>query len=506
MKSLRALMWDRVPLAEIRNEADTATVGTGLVRGLGPVDLTTIGVGAAIGAGVFVLTGTAAAHYAGPAVTLSYVIAGAVSLLTALCYAELSSVIPSAGGSFSYARVILGRFPAWLIGWCMIVEYLIGGATVAAGWSGYAQNLLSQFGVVLPRAWSGAPFDIVGNSLAASGRYLDLPAVLMIVGCTWILIRGLRRSAVANAVMVGIKVAVILAIIVVGAFYVKPANWTPFLPPVTATGQFGWGGVFTATAIAFYSYTGFEAVSTAARESRDPARDLPIALLATLLICIVLFTGVALVLTGLVPYPSLGTASPLATALALASPRLNWLISVTDIGTVLGLGAAVLISIYSQSRTFYSMAVTGYLPRAFARIHPSYRTPTVATFCTGAGAAIVAGALPITLLGELVSMGTLIAFSSVCLGVLIMRHTSPEVPRPFRVPMYPWIPLAGLASSIGLMFSLPLITWLNLALWVAIGVILFFVFATRGGKHGLTTGSSQRELTAAPKPSASDRP
>jgi APA family basic amino acid/polyamine antiporter len=479
MISLRTLLWQRIPIEAVGTEADTANVGDGLVRGLGPVNLTLIGVGGAIGSGIFVLTGIAAAHHAGAAIALSYVIAGVVSLLIALCYAELSAVIPSAGGSFSYARIILGRFPAWLIGWCMVSEYLIGGSSVAVGWSGYAQNLLGQFGLSLPHALSGAPFDIVDDRLVASGRIIDLPAVLMIAGCTWILLRGLSGSAIANALMVAIKLLVILAVIGVGAFYVRPHNWTPFVPPVNAAGQFGWGGVFTGTAIAFYAYTGFETVSTAARECRNPTRDVPIALLATLGICILLFTGIALVLTGLVPYSQLDTSSPLSTALALASPKLNWLISVVDVGTVLGLGAAVLISIYSQSRTFYSMAVVGHLPAAFARVHPLYRTPTLATFCTAIGAALLAGALPIELLGELVSMGTLIAFSSVCLGVLLLRRSRPELARPFRVPLYPWTALVGLVSCVALMFSLPRITWLNLALWLALGVMLFFVLASR---------------------------
>jgi basic amino acid/polyamine antiporter, APA family len=482
MTSIRELIWHRVAIEAIRHEADTSFSSSGLVRGLGPIHLTMIGIGATIGAGVFVLTGTAAAHHAGPAIALSYVIAGAVSLLIALCYAELSAVIPSAGGSFSYARVILGRLPAWLIGWCMVSEYLIGGSTVAVGWSGYAQDLLAQFGLPLPHEWSGAPVDVVDGKLVVSGRFLDVPAVLMIAGCSWILLRGLRGSAIVNTSMVVIKLVVIVAVIAVGAFYVRAANWVPFVPPVTPDHQFGWGGVFTATAIAFYAYTGFEAVSTAARECRQPTRDLPIALLATLVICAALFIGIGLVLTGLAPYPKLDSPAPLATALAIVSSKLRPLISIVDIGTVLGLGSAVMMSLYSQSRTFYSMAVVGHLPKRFARVHPSYRTPTVATLWTGAGAAILAGVLPIELLGELVSMGTLIAFSSVCLGVLILRRSRPDIQRPFLVPLHPWIPLVGLTSCFGLMCSLPRIAWLNLALWMTLGLALFLVsvFFARG--------------------------
>lgn len=469
-------LWQRVPLETVREEADTASNATGLVRGMGLLSLVLLGVGNALGAGIFVLTGTAAAQYAGPGIVLSYVIAGTVCLLTSLCYAEISAVIPSAGGSFAYARVTLGRFPAWLIGWCMIIEYLIAGATVATGWSGYAQNLLAQIGVALPQAWSGAPFDVVDGRIVGNARLVNVPAVLMVLVCTWVLVRGLRHSAITNAAMVGIKIFVILMVIAVGSFFVHASNWQPFVPPLNSSGHFGWSGVFTASAIAFFSYSGFEAMSTAARECRNPTRDLPRALLASLIICILLYICTALVLTGLVPYPKLDTSSPVSTALALASPRLGWLIAVVNVGTVLGLGAAVLVSLYGQARTFYSMAVVGYLPASFARVHPVYRTPMVATLYTGAGAAIVAGLLPIELLGELVSMGILIAFASVCLSVLLLRRSRPEVSRPFRVPLYPWIPMGGLASCLGLMFSLPRITWLNIALWLALGVLLFFVF------------------------------
>jgi APA family basic amino acid/polyamine antiporter len=469
----------RVSLQSLREQADTAVDEQGLRRAFGPFSLTLVGVGNAIGAGLFVLTGTAAALYAGPAITLAYIIAGVACVLTSLCYAEVSALIPSAGGSFTYARVTLGRFPAWLIGWCMVMEYLIAASTVATGWSGYAQNLLAQLGVSLPDVLTGAPFDLKAGRVVASHRIVDLPGVLMVAACTGVLFGGLRQSTIANTVMVSIKVAVIIAVVAVGSFYVTPANWTPFIPAASAAGHFGWGGVFTASAIAFFSYTGFEAMSTAARESRNPTRDLPIALLASIAVCILLYVSTALVLTGLVSYPKLETSSPLSTALALTSPKLGWLITIVNVGTVLGLGAAVLISLYGQTRTFYSMAVAGYLPAAFARVHPGRRTPDFATLWTGIGAAIVAGLLPIELLGELVSMGTLIAFASVCLGVLILRRVYPQVPRPFVIPLYPWIPLAGFLSCVGLMFSLPLITWANLALWMAIGVALYFALQAR---------------------------
>jgi basic amino acid/polyamine antiporter, APA family len=493
MKSWRQFIWERVPLELARTDPDMAAVGGGLVRSLGPAHLTLMGVGCAIGAGIFVLTGTAAARYAGPAVSLSYAMAGVVCLLTCLCYAELSAVIPAAGGSFSYARITLGRLPAWLIGCCMVFEYLAGGSNVAVGWSAYAQNLLAQFGLVLPWTWSGAPLEVVDNRLVPTGRIADLPAALMSLGCTLILLRGLRGSALANSLMVAVNIVVILAVIIVGAFYVNPQNWVPFMPARTPSGHFGVAGVFTAAAIAFYSYTGFEATSNAARECRNPSRDVPVSLLASAVICALLYTGIAFVMTGLAPYPKLDTASPIATALALASPKLNWLIMTTDIGTVLGLGAAVLISFYSQSRIFYSMAVVGNLPPSFARIHPRTRTPTLAVVWTGLGAALVAGVLPIELLAELISLGTLIAYASVCAGVLVLRRIRPDVPRPFRVPLCPWIPLAALATCSMLMVSLPRLTWLNMAAWIALCIVLFFILAARSGQRDMAPVISARD-------------
>lgn len=475
MELLRHRLFRRIPLEMVLSETDTRAQPHGLVRGLGPLQLTTLGIGNAIGAGIFVLTGEAAAQYAGPAIALSYVFAGIACLLTSLCYAEISTLIPSAGGSFAYARVTLGRLPAWLIGWSMIMEYLVAGATVAVGWSGYVQNLLWQLGLALPRALAAPPLAIAEGSLVRSDRLVNLPAVLMVAICTCVLVRGLRHSAVANASMVAIKVAVILAVLAVGSFYVNSRNWVPFVPPAAPGNRFGWHGVFTASAVAFFSYSGFEAMSTAARECRNPARDLPVALMASVGICIFLYLATALVLTGMAPYSRLDTASPVSTALSVASPRLTWLITIVNIGTVLGLGAAVLVSLFGQTRTFYSMAVVGFLPSSFARVHTRYRTPSVAIIYTGSAAAAIAGLFPIELLGELVSMGILIAFSSVCAGVLILRRARPDAVRPFRVPFYPWVPILGLTSCMGLMFSLPRLTWLNLAIWLALGLVLFFL-------------------------------
>lgn len=486
-------LFERIPLEQAQADALEKASESALPRSLGLASLTMFGVGNAIGAGIFVLTGTAAAQYAGPGIAISFLIAGVVCLLTSLCYAEISALIPSAGGSFAYARVTLGRFGAWIVGWCMVTEYLIAGATVAVGWSGYATSLLHQLGWSLPAHLSSAPLQMSGGRLVASGSLVNLPALLLVVACTWVLYKGLRESRWASDLMVGIKIVVIVVVVLVGAAYVTPENWTPFVPPANEAGRFGWGGVLTASAIAFFSYTGFEAMSTAAREAREPARDLPRALLLALAICVALYVGMALVMTGLAPYASLDNASPISTALLHASSELGWLVLLVNIGTVIGLAAPVLISIYGQVRTFYAMARADYLPPMFGRVHPQRRTPAAGTVCTGAAAALAAAALPVDLLGELVSLGILIAFASVCYGVLVLRRQYPHAPRSFRVPLYPWVPALGLISCVSLMLSLPRLTWTYLACWLLIGTVIF-----AASMHRRRNGNSAVREAAAP--------
>lgn len=470
-----SFLFERAPLESVQADAGSGS-GPDLARRLGPWSLTLLGVGNAIGAGIFVLTGAAAAQHAGPAIAISYVIAGAVCLLSSLCYAEVSALIPSAGGSFSYARVTLGRMGAWIVGWCMIAEYLVAGATVAVGWSGYVASLLGQLGLPLPAAIASAPFELRAGRLVASGSVINLPALLLVLACTALLYRGLRESNAANTLMVGVKIAVIVIVVIVAAAYVSPENWVPFVPATDASGRFGWGGVMTAAAIAFFSYSGFEAMSTAARESRNPTRDLPLSLLLALAICMILYVSMALVMTGLAPYWALDTASPISTALLRASGELGWLVMLVNVGTVVGLGAPVLISLYGQVRTFYSMSRQGYMPEAFGRVHPRYRTPTTGTVATGAAAAVIAALMPLDLLGEFVSLGILIAFASVCLGVISLRRTYPRTPRPFRVPLYPWVPAIGFLSCLGLALTLPRLTWIYMTTWLVLGTLLFFGF------------------------------
>ena len=473
----------RVSLESVHAQVDTSAASPGLARSLSVSQLTLLGIGNTIGAGIFVLTGESAARYAGPGITLSYVLAGVVCLLTSLCYAEIGTLMPSAGGAFSYARVTLGRFPAWLIGWGMIMEYLLAASTVAVGWSGYAQDLLNQFGIAPPRTLSCA-------SLAAHQRTPQCQR------------RHRQRASRAHGCRVRLDTRAWPQRVIdrqrVDGRYQSGGNrrghngrialrqsgkLEALHSSAQGLGHFGLSGIFTGSAVAFFAYSGFEAMSAAARECRDPSRDLPRAFIAALVICMLLYVGIALVLTGLAPYWKLDTPSPVSTALELASPRLAWLATVVNVGTVLGLGAAVLVALFGQARTFYSMAVVGFLPKSFAYVHPAHRTPSVAIRYTGIGAAAVAGCVPIDLLGDLVSMGTLISFASVCLGVLILRRGRPEILRPFRAPGYPWVPLLGCVSCIGLMFSLSGLTWLYTAWWLTLGAGLYFILPSTRAIH-----------------------
>jgi len=446
-----------------------------LRRAMGPVTLTLVGVSNAIGAGIFVLTGVAAAQHAGPAIAISFGIAALVCLLTALCYAELSVLIPSAGGTYAYAAAAFGPFWAWIVGWCLILEYLVAGATVAVGWSSYAARGLADLGIMLPPFLTRSAFEVgTDQSLGWASGGINLPAIFIVLLCAIVLMRGIRGSVLFNSAMVAIKIAVILLVVGVGALYVEPANWHPFVPPNGGEfGKYGWSGIFTGGAVTFFAFTGFEAMSNSAREARRPERDLPIALLAALGICAVLYISMSLVLTGLTPYSRLDVASPVSAAIEGSGANLQWLETVVNVGTVLGLGSAVLISLYGQSRIFLAMAQDGLMPRAFGVVHPTTRTPAVGTLIIGLAAALIAGLFPISLLGELVSMGCLIAFASVCVAVVALRRRAPDAARTFRVPLYPWIPIMGALSCFGLMFSLPPITWRYISIWLAIGCLVF---------------------------------
>lgn len=454
----------------------------GLRRSLGPGALTAIGIGGIIGTGIFVLTGLAAAQHAGPAIVLSFILAGIGCIFAGLCYAEFASMIPVSGSAYAYSYATLGEFTAWFIGWNLVLEYLFAASTVAVGWSRYLGKLFHFFNLpYLPDALSHSPIEFTNDAhFAVTGAFINLPAVFVVLLMTWILYIGIRQSAIVNNIVVAIKVTIVLLVIGFGAMYVSPANWHPFIPPNTGvSGEFGWSGILRASGIIFFAYIGFDAVSTATQEAKNPQRDVPIGILVSLFLCTVLYILMSAVLTGLLPYPQLNDAAPVATAL-LAHPELNWLAPGVIIGALAGLSSVVLCMMLAQSRIFYAMAKDGLIPPAFSRIHAQFKTPHVATLVTGLVAAPIAGVFPIDLLGELVSIGTLLAFIVVCLGVLVLRHTRPDLPRPFKVPAIWFTSIAGIVFCGTMAYSLGTPTWIRLVVWAIIGFAIYFIY---GYKH-----------------------
>jgi basic amino acid/polyamine antiporter, APA family len=457
-----------------------ASESTGVRRTLGAGALTAIGVGGIIGTGIFVLTGLAAANHAGPAIVLSFIIAGIGCIFAGLCYAEFAAMIPVSGSAYAYSYATLGEFIAWFIGWNLVLEYLFAASTVAVGWSRYVVKLLEVFNIHLPAALTSAPLDIIpGQGMVQTGAMLNLPAVLIIAIVTSILVVGIRQSSFVNAVVVAIKVAIVVLVIVFGSFYVSADNWKPFIPENTGTwGVYGWSGIIRAAGIIFFAYIGFDAVSTAAQEAKNPRRDVPIGILGSLVVCTVLYVLMSGVLTGMLYYPKLNDAAPVATALE-AHPQLLWLSVPVIIGAVAGLTSVILVMMLAQSRIFYAMSRDGLLPHAFRACHPEWKTPVFSTLLTGVFAALVGGLFPINILGELVSIGTLTAFITVCLGVLVLRQVRPDLPRPFRVP-WPWFTcLGGVLFCGGMALGLPKDTWLRLAIWTLIGVVIYFLYGYR---------------------------
>jgi APA family basic amino acid/polyamine antiporter len=443
-----------------------------LKRSLSAFDLTMLGIGAIIGTGIFVLTGTAAANQAGPGIMMSYVLAGLACGFAALCYAEFASMIPIAGSAYTYAYATLGELFAWMIGWDLILEYAVGSMTVAIGWSGYMQKLLHGFGIDLPVWMTGAP-----GSLSATGEPLgtliNLPAVLIVLGIMTLLVVGVRESARANTVMVAIKGAAILFFIVAGATYVKPENWSPFY-------VYGWSGVMSAAAVVFFAYIGFDAVSTTAEEAKNPKRDLPIGIIASLIICTVLYLAVAAVLTGIVPVVEYKTDQGFLNApvaFALSSIGQDWAAYLVSAGAVAGITSVLLVMLLSQPRIFFAMSRDGLLPAAVSKVHPRFGTPYLTTIITCIAVALVAGVTQIQVVGEMTSIGTLFAFVVVCAAVLILRKRRPDAPRSFKVPGGSIIPVLGILSCLYLMLSLPVITWVRFLVWLDIGMLIYWFYS-----------------------------
>jgi APA family basic amino acid/polyamine antiporter len=464
----------------LRSDAEYAH---GLKRTLTALDLVFLGIGAIIGTGIFVLTGRAAAANAGPAVALSFSVAALASAFAGLCYSEMASMIPIAGSAYTYAYATMGELVAWIIGWDLILEYLVGAATVSVGWSGYMVAFVHNVtGWQMPAAWTSSPlvWSEAHKHVQLTGAIVNLPAVLIVLLVTAILVVGIKESARFNSVIVVVKVVVVLLFIAAASPFIRTQNWHPFIPDNTGTfGHFGFSGILQGATMVFFAYIGFDAVSTAAQETRNPRRDLPIGILGSLAICTVLYIAVSLILTGVVPYQKLSVPYPIA--LGIAATGVHWLETAVEIGAIAGLSSVMMVMLLGQPRIFFSMAVDGLFPPYAAKVHPRFGTPHVTTITTGLVCALAGGLLPIDILGELTSIGTLFAFMLVSLGVMILRLRRPDIPRSFKVPGGPFvIPILGALFSGGLMYTATTHTLVRLFGWMAIGLVIYSAY---GRKH-----------------------
>jgi basic amino acid/polyamine antiporter, APA family len=447
-----------------RERLDSSAVGT--------FSLTAIGIASVVGGGIFVTTGVAASEHAGPAVVLSFVAAGIAALITALCYAELASMIPAAGSTYSYVYAAFGVFPAWFIGWDLLLEYLFAASAVAVGWSGYAVSALGDAGIHVPDSLANPPFG-------SDAGIVNLPAIFIVAATTLLLVVGMRQSARANNSMVVLKMAILLLFVAVGAFHISSSNLDPFIPSATDHfGEFGWSGILQGAGVVFFAYVGFDAVSTAAAEARRPQRTVPMGLMLTVLISTVLYVAIGLVMTGMAPFKHLGVADPLSEALKVGGgDNLEWLTAAVDVAAIVGLASTVLVTFYGQTRIFMRMASDGMLPPAFGKVSERFKTPQMSTILCGVVGGAVAGLTPIETLSDLVSIGTLFAFLLVSGGVMVLRHRRPDIERAFKVPHVYVVGTAGIIASLLLMITLPVDTFVRLVIWLAIGLIVFFFYA-----------------------------
>ncbi len=455
----------------------------GLKRTLTATHLVFIGIGCIVGTGIFVITGTAAAQYAGPALSISFLISAVLCMFVALCYTEFAAMIPMAGSAYSYAYLTIGEGIAWFIGWNLVLEYIFGASLVAVGWSGYVVSFMKDWGIIIPPELSSAPLIYQDGGWVVTGAILNFPAVFIVGLITTILVFGIRESVRVNNIIVIIKVVVILLFIGFGLSYIQPSNYVPFIPENTGQfGVFGWSGIFRAAGIIFLAYVGFDAVSTVAQESKNPQRDMPIGILGSLIIVTILYISVSLVLTGMVNYTQLNVPDPIAVGIDSAGQKLFWLRPVIKIGAIAGMSSVILVLLTGMPRILYSMSLDGLLPRFMGRVHKKYRTPHITTIMVGATVTVISGLFPIDLIAEMVSIGTLLAFSMVCVSILVLRVRRPDMHRPFKTPLVWFVGIAGALGCIYLMTSLPLSTWFRLGIWTVLGVAIYLFYGFRNSK------------------------
>ena len=460
-------IWSKKPLVAFVDDEHPLQ----LKRTLGPINLISLGIGAVVGAGLYSITGIAAAQHAGPAIILAFMIAAVGCTFSGLCYAELASMIPVAGSAYTYAYVAMGEIVAWMIGWNLILEYAIGSATVAVSWSAYFVSFLNDMGIHLPIAWVNSPWQ-------TELGIFNLPAFLIVLVITLFLMSGIKESAFVNNIFVLIKMGVVVLFIGIGIFYIHADNYIPFIPENTGSfGSFGWSGILRAAGLIFFAYIGFDMVSTAAQEVKNPQKNVPIGILGCLLVCTTIYVIFSAVMVGLVPYNELDVAAPVA--VAIEKTPFYWIQSLVKVAILAGFSSVILMMLYGQSRIFYSMAKDGFLPSAFAKLHPKYLTPWNCNLILLLFVGLWAALVPLSVVGNMASIGTLLAFIIVCFGTLILRYTHPEHERPFKVPFFPWIPILGILWCSMLIVSLDWMTWVRLVIWLVLGLAIYFFYSRK---------------------------